>query len=81
MRYRRRPPEVLALQWDGTEEDADLIARAFPSAHMHHDGSAFHVLGFYGIAVLAPGDWVVLEQGKGIRVFADPQFRTKFEAV
>lgn len=26
MRYRRKPVEVQAIQWDGTQESADLIA-------------------------------------------------------
>ena len=84
MKYRKRPVEVDAVQWDGTLQCAQRIRTEFGSAvHVVHDDDELGLfLGNHaGMLQAKPGDWVVKGTHGEVYPVTQLVFRDVYEPV
>ena len=64
MRFRKRPVEIEAFQWDGGIAGGESIAAAFPGVNLHAEADdprppRLSIATLEGVMCAAPGDWII----------------------
>lgn len=58
-RFRKRPIEVEAFQWDATKPTGDMLREWSDHRVRHHGGSVCYIETLEGTMEARPGDWIV----------------------
>lgn len=64
MRFRKRPIEIEAFQWDGSIPSGEAVAAALPGVSLHAEANdprppRLSIATREGVMVASPGDWII----------------------
>lgn len=77
MRYKRRPVEVEAILWDGSEGAREELEKIFGGPSKISDKG---VIAFAG-AVVPFGLWIVLKPNGGMQAYSPNDFHARYEPI